>query len=111
MALPARQPGQQKAPPPPPKSETRQWREWRGVNVTDSRTAIEDTELAWLENALSVGKGALQILPRQGDTQATIDNGIATMWGVSLNGNATLVCICMDGSIQAFRLSTGVVTQ
>jgi len=88
---------------------TQQWREWKGVNLTDARVAIEDTELHWLENAVTVGRGAIQILPHEGPAVASVPAGIATLWGVALDGLPVMIAICVDGSI-AQVTPAGVVT-
>ena len=34
-----------------------QYTKWKGVNVTDARTALGDDEFSWLENAMTIGNG------------------------------------------------------
>src|SRR5438034_3731398 len=84
-----------------------QFRRWKGVNRTDDRTSISDEEFAWLENAITVGDGAVQLLPKQGASIATITPGIATLWGVtlSLGGVATplLIVVGTDGSLKQVK--------
>ena len=65
----------------PPKEKTLAFRNWQGINLTDSRTSINDDELAWMENALTVGKGAVQILNGPGAAIATIAGGVGTKIG------------------------------
>ena len=77
--------------PKPPKSRTVAWKDWKGANKTDARTSLSREEFAWLENALSVGKGAAQILPGPGDAIATIAAGVVSCWGFTLNGAPVLL--------------------
>ncbi len=96
--MPARK-AQETAGRPSPKSKTVEFRRWRGVNLTDARTDIEDEEFFWLENAVTVGKGSAQIVPGPGAAVATLAQGIATLWGFVLNGAAVMIAVGKDGSL------------
>ncbi len=96
--MPARK-AQETAGKPSPKSKTVEFRRWRGVNLTDARTDIEDEEFFWLENAVTVGKGSAQIVPGPGAAVATLAQGIATLWGFVLNGAAVMIAVGKDGSL------------
>lgn len=93
------------------KIETRQYRAWRGVNQTDSRVAIEDDELFWLENALTVGKGAIQILPAVGASVTSPADGVATMFGFTLGGNPVLIAVTTLGGLVQIALPSGTETE
>lgn len=93
----------------PPKLNDAQFRKWRGANLTDARAAIGDDELAWLENAVTVGDGAIQIVPKQGASVATLSQGVSSLWGLSLNGAPTLIAVGADGSLTQITPG-GVVT-
>lgn len=97
-------------PPRPSKERTREFRNWRGMNVTDSRTAIDDDELAWMENALTIGKGAIQILLGPAASVATIAGGVAELFGCILNGTSVLIAVSGNGSVHQVTPG-GVVTQ
>lgn len=88
--------------PPKPKSKTVEYRNWRGVNLTDARAAIDDEELAYAENAVTVGKGAIQLTPAQGASIATISAGVASLHGFNLTlagvSTPVLISINSDGS-------------
>ena len=86
-------------PPSPPKTSTRQFRAWKGLNITDARVAIDDDEVSWLENAILIGKGAIQILHGPGPAVATLAQGIASLWGVTLNASPVLIAVGTDGSL------------
>lgn len=104
-----RPPQQQQKRTPPDKKETREFRRWEGVNVRDSRTAIGDTEFAWLQNMIPVGSAALQVVRRQGDPVATYAPGLGRMWGFTVNGFPLLMAVGLDGSIQEFTAGGSVV--
>lgn len=96
--------------PAPPKSKTVEWRKWKGLNKTDARVAISDEEFAWLENAITVGDGAVQILPGVGASIATIAAGIHSIWGFTLNGSPVLITVNLDGSASQIAVPSGTVT-
>ena len=93
-------------------NHTVQYREFGGVNLTDTRTSIDDKEFAFLENAIPVGKGNLRLVPGVG---ATISGGalpasIASVFGFVLKGNPILMCVGTDGSIAQVNVNTGAIT-
>jgi hypothetical protein len=93
-----------------PSRETKQYREWKGMNQTDARTAIDDTEWWWLENAMTVGKGKVRILPHQGPAVYTAPFLIVGLYGVMLLNIPYLICILSDGSMVQVTLG-GMPTQ
>ncbi len=91
------------------KSQTAEFRRWRGVNLTDSRTDIEDEEFFWLENAVTVGRGAAQVVPGPGASVGSFAQGVATVWGFVLNGAPVVIVVGNDGSLNQITPG-GVVT-
>jgi hypothetical protein len=84
----------------PPKTRAVEFRDFTGgINLTDSRTAIKDTELAWAENIMPIGSGALQMLNAAGPAIATLAQGISSLWGLTLNGAPVFIAIGRDGSL------------
>src|SRR5262245_16433639 len=83
----------------PTQVQSAQWRKWEGVNIRDARQAIGDTELAWLENAITIGNGRIELLPKEGDPVLTLEQQIATIWGFVINGFSVIMCVCQDGSV------------
>jgi hypothetical protein len=102
--------GNGRRPPPQNKRQTAEFRRWTGINLTDARTDIEDTELFWLENGISIGKGVIQILNGPGDAIATLSQGIASMFGFTLNGVAIVMVVGSDGSLTQVTVPGGVQT-
>ena len=72
--------------------------------------AVADDELPWEENAITVGDGAIQILPGPGPAVATIAAGVATLWGFTLNGNPVLLAANSDGSLTQIAVPGGAAT-
>src|SRR5882672_356032 len=106
------QPQRGNAPPrrkpvPQPKSKALTVRKWKALNLTDARTDIDDDEVAWLENAMILGKGSIQILNGPGASVATIVAGSANGFGFTLNGSPILISVNTDGSIS--QVTTGGV--
>jgi hypothetical protein len=99
-----------KRPPPPSKRKTAEFRRWTGVNLTDARTDIEDTELFWLENGISIGKGVVQFLNAPGSAVATIPEGIASMWGFTLNNVPVVIVVGLNGSLTQVAIPGGAAT-
>src|SRR5438445_12470868 len=85
-----------------------QFRKWRGANLTDARTSIDDTEFAWLENAVTLRDGQIQIVAKQGASVATLSQGIASLWGLTLNGAPVMIAVGSDGSLT--QVTPGGVT-
>lgn len=79
--------------------ETRQFRDFKGMNYVDSRTAIDDTEFVWLENAMTIGKGKVRVLPHQGASVFSISAGIAAAFGVTFKNAPLFIVIGADGSL------------
>ena len=100
--------------PPKPDIRTVQYRKFKGMNLVDARVAINDDEFTWIENAITIGNGAIQLLPTQGATLATVAAGISSFrcYTLVLAGVSTPVAITVntDGSMTQVNLSTGAQT-
>ena len=84
----------------PPKNRTVQYKDFTGgANLTDSRVAIKDTELAWLENYMPIGSGSLRGLRAPGDAIATLAQGISSLWGETISNSPYMYAIGNDGSL------------
>ncbi len=97
-------------PPKPPKAKTVAWQKWKGLNRTDARTSLNREEFRWLENAIPVGDGAVQILPGPGGAIATIAAGVFSIWGFTLNGVPVILTVNTDGSLSQIGVPGGAVT-
>src|SRR5262245_33718192 len=103
--------GGRPAPAPSPKVQTLVIRQWKSMNQTDWRGSIDDTDLSWEENALTIGKGFIQILRAPGPPLATIAAGIETIWGFTLKTpGAIILTVNADGSMSQSQVPSGTVT-
>ena len=93
-----------------PSRDTKQFREWKGMNQTDARTAIDDTEWWWLENAMTIGKGKVRILPHQGPAVYTAPAPIIGLYGVTLLNTPVLIVVLQSGAMYQVSLG-GTPTQ
>src|SRR3989442_792546 len=84
----------------PPKQRTVELRQFKGVNRTDSRVAIGDDEFSWLENAMTIGNGAIQILNGPGASIATFAQGVVKIEGRTLNGSPVFIVVGANGSLE-----------
>lgn len=100
------------APASPAKTYT--FRKWKGVNLTDARTALDPDELSWSENALTVGNGAIQLTNAKGATLATIAAGVTSLWGFTLTIAAVatpiLIVVSPTGAMTQVNVTTGAQT-
>lgn len=88
------------------------WREFAGVNLTSVRTAIEDREWAWMENAIPIGGGNVKLVPGPAPLATSGDALPATLarsYGFVLAGDPVLIVIGADGSLTEVNVATGVV--
>lgn len=102
------------SPADPDGQATLQFRDFGGVNQTDTRTSIGDDEFAWLENAIPVGKGNLRLVPGSASILATVSAGITSMWGVVMrtgaNTSSLILTVNDDGSMNQIDASSGTNT-
>lgn len=96
-------------------TKTFQFRDFsKGMNQTSARTAIRDDEMWFLENAQPIGAGQLQILAPAGTAVATINAGIAKMFGVTMKiaGSevARIITVNNDGSMSSIDPVNKVTT-
>ncbi len=90
--------------------QTLQLRDFKGANLTDTRTSIDDTEFAFLENAIPIGKGNLKLVPGSTVLLANVTSStIVTMWGFNMttrgNTSAVLLTVNADGSMNQVEVS------
>ena len=101
----------QTGPGAPGLAQTLQVRNFKGINQTDARQAIEDTEFEWLENAMTIGSGAVTILPSRGPIMGGFASPVAQMFGVILQSTPRLIVLCDDGALHAVDAPAGGQTQ
>lgn len=93
---------------------TTEYREFRGMNYTDSRTTIDDNEFEWLENLMPIGKGNLQTVPPRGPAIGTATGVHVSLWGFNLRvggiNTPFLYVVRADGGIHQIHSVTGITT-
>lgn len=88
---------------------------FKGLNTKANRTAIEDDEFSWLENAQPIGSGNLKIVP--GAIPATANAANVTLTGnvssemasVELLGKTYLACALDTGGVQFYDVNNQTV--
>lgn len=85
-------------------------KDFRGMNTKANRTAIDQNEFSYLENAMPIGYGNLRIIPNYGSVLAT--TGSVPEYTASGNiGNVNYLFVFQtDGRCQAMNLSTNALT-
>jgi len=87
-----------------------------GINTKANRTAIRDSEFAWLENAMPIGDSNIKIVPAQSAVTDNTGNVVVfsntTSYLTSTNINVSdyIVSFETDGSAQAFNLTSNVTS-
>jgi hypothetical protein len=87
-------------------------KQFRGLNTKANRTAIDESEFAWLENAQPIGYANLKIIPNSepvvdGSANAVVfSNTVTHLTSVNIGLNDYVVAFMDDGSAQYFNIST-----
>lgn len=70
-----------------------------GLNTKANRTAIDDKEFAWIENAMPIGFGNIKIVPAQ---KAVVDSGSTAVTFANTTTHITSANIVLDDYIMVF---------
>jgi len=81
-------------------------KQFKGVNTKANRTAIEEDEFSWLENAMPVGYANLKITPTYTNTGVTFSHTVIAMFAVNLNLNDYLLAFESDGSCEYVNIGS-----
>ena len=85
-------------------------KQFRGVNTKANRTAIDENEFAWLENAMPIGYANIKIVPAATDANVTFANNVITLLSCNINNkdfilgfeeNGRAEYVDLDGNIKA----------
>lgn len=86
-------------------------KQFKGVNTKANRTAIDETEFSWLENAMPIGYANLKITPNQQTIGAvTFAHTVVNLFSANIKNVDYLIAIESDGSAQSVNLSTNAVS-
>ena len=82
---------------------------FRGVNTKANRTAIDNDEFFWLENAMPIGYGNLKITPTYDAVgSVTFSNTVVNFFSANIGITDYLIAFQNDGSCEYVNLTTNV---
>ena len=79
---------------------------FRGINTKNNRTAIDDTEFAWLENIQPIGYGNLKALPAPENQSVTFGDTVSQVFSVNINNKDYILAFEDDGRCEFVDLDT-----
>jgi len=86
-------------------------KQFKGLNTKANRTAIDESEFSWLENAQPIGYGNIKILPNSSATlnasnvAVTFSNDVIYLTSCNINVSDYVVAFLSDGSAQYFDIA------
>jgi hypothetical protein len=80
---------------------------FKGLNTKANRTAIDESEFSWLENAMPVGYANLKIVSGYANLTATFSNVATSFFSASVNLVDYLIGFESNGAAEAINLATG----
>ena len=81
-------------------------KQFKGLNTKANRTAIDEAEFSWLENAMPVGYANLKITPSQNSLGITFANTVTSWFAVNINLVDYILAFQADGSCEYVNLQT-----
>ena len=87
-------------------------KQFKGLNTKANRTAIEEDEFSWIENAQPVGYANIKIVPTYNQVSnvsnvaVTWSNTVSQLASVNIGLNDYIVAFLTDGSAQYFNIQT-----
>lgn len=91
------------------------YKNFKGLNTKANRTAIDEEEFSWIENAMPIGFGNIKIVPAQvtvkdgGNNAISFGNTVTTLTNTNLGLDDYLLAFEQDGRGQYVIIDTGVV--
>lgn len=83
-------------------------KEFRGINTKANRTAIDDNEFAWLENAMPIGYANLKITPYSSNTAVTFANVVTGLYSANIINNDYALTFEADGRCEQVDIVSNV---
>jgi hypothetical protein len=86
-------------------------KEFKGVNTKANRTAIDQTEFAWIENAQPIGFANIKIINNRstvvdsGNTAVTFTNTVSGLFSCSINNKDYILAFQADGRCEFFNVT------
>jgi len=91
------------------------YKNFKGLNTKSNRTAIDEEEFSWIENAMPIGFGNIKIVPAQvtvkdgGNNAISFGNTVTTLTNTNLGLFDYLLAFEQDGRGQYVIIDTGTV--
>ena len=79
-------------------------KQFKGVNTKANRTAIDETEFSWLENAMPIGYANLKIVPTSLALSATFTHTVVCFFSCNVGLTDYVIAIESDGSAEYYSL-------
>jgi len=81
-------------------------RQFRGVDTKAYRTAIDENEFAWLENAMPVGPANIKTIPNASELRINFSQQVVAFFNTNIGLNDYLIAFESDGSCEYVNLQT-----
>ena len=79
---------------------------FKGLNTKANRTAIDETEFSWIENAMPIGSGNIKIIPAQVTVNSfSFSNTVTAFFSANLADKDYAVAFEDNGKAQYFQLA------
>ena len=91
------------------------YKNFKGLNTKSNRTAIDDEEFSWIENAMPIGFGNIKIVPAQvtvkdgGNNAISFGNTVTTLTNTNLGLSDYILAFEQDGRAQYVVINSGTV--
>jgi len=86
-------------------------KDFKGINVKNNRTAIEDGQFAWLENAQPIGFGNIKIVNAPNNiANIAFANTVTYLASANINNDELLFAFQEDGSAQYVNIDTNTLS-
>jgi len=87
---------------------------FKGLNTKANRTAIDEEEFAWIENAMPIGFGNIKIVPGQsaltsGNTAVNFGNTVTVLTSANINVSDYLLAFESNGRAQYYNLTSSTL--
>jgi hypothetical protein len=85
---------------------------FKGINTKANRTAIDDSEFSWIENAMPIGSGNIKTLLKQsqvltsGNAAVTFANTVVALKSVNIGLNDYILASEANGRMEYFDVTT-----
>jgi len=86
---------------------------FKGINTKANRTAIDDSEFSWIENAMPIGAGNIKTLLKQsqvltsGNAAVTFANTVVALKSANIGLSDYILAAEADGRMEYFNVTSG----